>query len=338
MKPLRVGLMGFGRIGRNVLRQVLHREDIAIVAISDLGRPESLAYLLAFDTIYGRLSERVRLEGKTLHAGRHRARLLKGRSPDEMPWDAFDVDVVVEATHAWRRRADLEGHLASGARRVILSTPALDAIDRTILHGVNHADLGPDDRIVSCGSSTTQVLGLVLKILHDAAGVECAMKTTVHAYTSDQRLSDTVADELRLSRSAAENLIPNHSWSPGVVEACLPALEGRIEGIAINVPVPNGSILDLTVQLNDPLDAKQVNACLREAATGPCVRWLDYATDPIVSRDILGNTHSGVFDSLATLALPGGLIRTITWYDNGWGYAARIVETIEAMAAFGEAS
>lgn len=335
MTPARIALMGFGRLGRNVMRQVLAREDINVVAISDLAEPEAMAYLLRFDTIYGRLAEEVVLHQGHLTAGRHRARIVKAGRPEEMPWGELGVDVVVEATHAFRRRDDLNGHLAAGARRVILSTPPLDAIDRILLHGVNHRDLAPGDRIVSCGSSTTQVLGLMLKILDDAGGVEAALKTTVHAYTSDQSLADAARENLRLSRSAAENLIPNWSWSPGVVTSILPSLRGRLDGIAINVPVSNGSNLDLVVQLRRPLAAADINRIVLEAAEGPCAPWLEYATEPLVSRDVLGNPHSGVFDSLATLALPTGLVKLVTWYDNGWGYAARIVETIGAMASLG---
>jgi glyceraldehyde 3-phosphate dehydrogenase (phosphorylating) len=332
---IRVGLMGFGRIGKNIFRQVFDREDITIAAISDLGDPESMAYLLEYDTIYGHFPAEVRLEGKYLMAGRQRSRLLKGTHPDQMPWDAFDIDVVVEATHAYRRRADLQGHLDSGARRVILSTPAKDAIDRTIVHGVNHETLAAGDRIVSCASATTHVLGLMLKILDEAVGVERAMMTSVHAYTSDQKLSDAVAKNLRRSRSAAENLIPNWSWSPRVVGDLLPRLKGKIDGMAVNVPVPNGSNLDLAVQLKRSLKTEEVNDIVRRAAEGPYRAWLEYSAEPLVSSDVIGNPHSAVFDSLATLALDGGLVKTITWYDNGWGYAARIVETLCAMARFG---
>ena len=328
--------MGFGRLGRNALRQVLKREDIDVVAISDLAEPESLAYLLRFDTIYGRLEAEVALRGGHLVAGRHRARLVAGGRPEAMPWGDLGVDIVVEATHMFRHRDDLSGHLKAGARRVILSTPPIGAIDRVLLYGVNHEELAAGDRIVSCASSTTQILGLMLKILDEAVGVQAALKTTVHAYTGDQSLADAAASNLRLSRSAAENLIPNESWSPGIVESILPAFEGRLGGIAVNVPVSNGSNLDLVVQLGRPLDVAQLNAILRDAAQGRFARWLEYATEPLVSRDVIGNPHSGVFDSLATMVLPSGLAKTLTWYDNGWGYAARIVETIGAMASLGD--
>jgi len=329
---IRVGLMGFGRIGKNIFRQAFQREDIDIVAISDLGTPESLAYLLEYDTIYGRFSGQVELKGKHLRAGRQHARLLRGSRPDEMPWDAFDVDVVVEATHIYRTRGELQGHIDSGAKRVLLTSPALDEIDRTVIPGVNQDELKPSDRIVSCASSTTHVLGLLLKILDGAFGVERAMMTTVHAYTSDQKLSDTVSDNPRRSRSAAENLIPNWSWSPGVVEKLMPRMKGRVDGMAINVPVPNGSNLDLATQLGKSAKIDEVNAVVKEAAAGPYSRWLEYASDPLVSSDVIGNLHSAIFDSLATVSLEGGLVKTVTWYDNGWSYAARIIETIEAFA------
>ena len=246
--------MGFGRIGRNLFRQAVEREDFEIVAISDLGTPEAMAYLLNFDTIYGRFPEEVTLDGKYLAAGRQRARLLKGVAPEDMPWDAYNVDVVVDSTGVYRKRSQLEGHLRSGAHRVILTTPALDSIDRTVVHGVNEQSLRPEDRIVSCASSTTHALALMLKVLDEAFGVERAMMTTVHAYSSDQKLSDTITPNLRRSRSAAENLIPNWTWSPGVVEKMMPHLKGKIDGIAVNVPVPNGSNLDLSAQLRGAPD------------------------------------------------------------------------------------
>ncbi len=331
---LRIGIMGFGRIGRNLFRQAREREDIDVVAISDLGSPEAMAYLLEYDTIYGRFPGNVELDGKYLKAGRQRARLLKGVTPEDMPWDAYEVDIVVESTGAYRLREQLEGHLRSGARRVILTTPALDEIDRTIVHGLNDDTLRPEDRIISCASTTTHALGLTLKVLDEAVGVERALMTSVHAYSSDQKLSDTFTPDLRRSRSAAENLIPNSTWSPDVVEAMMPHLKGRIDGMAVNVPVPNGSNLDLTMQIRKELDKDALNAVVREAAAGELGRYLEYADEPIVSSDVIGNDHSAIFDSLATLALPGGLVKTITWYDNGWGYATRILDTVATLGGF----
>jgi len=331
---IRIGIMGFGRIGKNIFRQAYKDEDIEIVAISDLGTPESMAYLLEYDTIYGRFPDEVSLEGMYLQAGRQRTRLLRGTRPDEMTWDAYGADIVIDSTGAYRHRAELQGHIDAGAQRVILTTPAVDEIDRTIVHGINDQNLSPDDRVVSCASTTTHVLGLMIKILDDAVGVEHAMMTTVHAYSSDQKLSDAATPDLRRSRSAAENLIPNSTWSPDIVEKMLPHLEGKLGGIAINVPVPNGSNLDLSSQLKRTVTADEVNEIVRETAEGSLKGYVQYATEPIVSSDVIGNGHSAVFDSLATIALSGGLVKTICWYDNGWGYASRILETARTLGGF----
>jgi glyceraldehyde 3-phosphate dehydrogenase len=329
--PIRIGIMGFGRIGKNIFRQAYKREDIEIVAISDLGTPEAMAYLLEYDTIYGRFPNEVALEGKYLRSGTQRARLLKGTVPEDMPWDAYDADVVIESTGVFRHRAELEGHLNAGAKKVILTTPAIDEIDRTVVHGVNDETLSSSDRIVSCASTTTHALGLMIKVLDEAVGIEHAMMTTVHAYSSDQKLSDSVTPNLRRSRSAAENLIPN--W-PAIVEMMMPHLKGKIDGMAINVPVPNGSNLDLSTQLKRGVTAEEVNAVVREASDGSLKPYLEYANEPIVSSDVIGNEHSAVFDSLATIALPGGAVKTITWYDNGWGYASRILDTVCTLGSF----
>jgi glyceraldehyde 3-phosphate dehydrogenase len=331
---IRIGIMGFGRIGKNLFRQAYQHDDIEIVAISDLGTPESIAYLLEYDTIYGRFPDEVTLEGRYLRAGRQRTRLLRGTRPEDMAWDAYGADIVIESTGVYRRRAELEGHIDAGAQRVILTTPAVDDIDRTVVHGVNDHLLTADDRLVSCASTTTHALGLMIKILDSAVGVEHAMMTSVHAYSSDQKLSDSAMPDLRRSRSAAENLIPNATWAPNMVEEMLPHLTGKLDGIAINVPVPNGSNLDLSTQLKRSLTAEEVNEIVREAAEGSLSDYVEYASEPIVSSDVIGNEHSAVFDSLATIALPGGLIKTITWYDNGWGYASRILETAHTLGGF----
>jgi len=332
--PVRIGIMGFGRIGKNIFRQAYERKDVEIVAISDLGTPESLAYLLEFDTIYGRFPGEVELDGRYLKAGNQRARLLKGARPEDMPWEAYDADIVIESTGAFRHAAELQGHIDSGTKAVILTTPAIDEIDRTIVHGLNEDTLAATDRIVSCASTTVHALGIMIKVLDEAVGVEQAMMTTVHAYSSDQQLADAVTADLRRSRSAAENLIPNENWSPDMVEFLMPHLQGRLDGMAINVPVPNGSNIDLSTQLKRSVTKDEVNEIVRSAAENGLSKYLEYATEPIVSRDVIGNEHSVVFDSLATIALEGGLVKTIGWYDNGWGYASRIIDTALAMGDF----
>ncbi len=333
--PVRIGIMGFGRIGKNIFRQACERDDIEIVAISDLGTPESLAYLLEYDTIYGRFPGEVELDGRYLKAGKQRARVLKGARPEDMPWEAYDADIVIESTGAFRHCAELEGHIESGAKKVILTTPAMDAIDRTIIHGLNQDTLTASDRIVSCASTTVHALGIMIKVLDEAVGVEHAMMTTVHAYSSDQTLADAVTPDLRRSRSAAENLIPNANWSPEMVEFLMPHLEGKLDGMAINVPVPNGSNLDLSTQLKRSVTVDEVNEIVRSAAENGLSRYLQYSEEPIVSSDVIGNDHSVVYDSLATIALEGGLVKTIAWYDNGWGYSSRLIETALAMGSLG---
>jgi glyceraldehyde 3-phosphate dehydrogenase len=332
--PVRIGIMGFGRIGKNIFRQAYERKDVEIVAISDLGTPESLAYLLEFDTVYGRFPGEVELEGRYLKAGNQRARVLKGARPEDMPWEAYDADIVIESTGTFRHAAELQGHIDSGAKAVILTTPAIDEIDRTIVHGLNEDTLTATDRIVSCASTTVHALGTMIKVLDEAVGVEQAMMTTVHAYSSDQQLADAVTADLRRSRSAAENLIPNENWSPNMVEFLMPHLKGKLDGMAINVPVPNGSNLDLSTQLKRSVTKDEVNEIVRSAAENGLSQYLQYATEPIVSRDVIGNEHSVVFDSLATIALEGGLVKTIGWYDNGWGYASRLIDTALAMGDF----
>jgi len=332
--PIRVGLMGFGRIGRNFFRQVYNHPDIDVVAISELGSPEAVAYLLEFDTIYGKFPDEVSLDGKYLKAGRQSSRLVKGLRPDDMPWDAFDVDVVIDTTLQYRERAELQGHLESGAPRVIISRPSLGAIDSTLIHGVNSDSLGPQDRLISVSSATCQALGLMLKVLDDVSVVDRAMMTSVHAYTSDQKLSDAMAAELRRARSAAENLIPNMSWAPDVVTSIMPQLKGRVEGMAVNVPVPNGSCLDLAVQVRKPLSIEEINDAFRVASEGPLKGLLGYAAEPVVSSDVIGMSESVVYDSLASISMEGGLLKVIGWYDNGWGISARIVDTLLTIREF----
>lgn len=329
---IRVGIMGFGRIGRNLFRQTWERDDIDIVAISDVGTPESMAYLLGFDTIYGRFPGELRREGPYLLAGRQRARMLRGVRPQDMPWDALGVDVVVEATGRYRRREDLHAHIESGARRVVLTNPAADHADMTVVQGVNDAGLGEGHRIVSCASTSTHALCVTLKVLDDAFGLRRAFVTVVHAYTSDQQLADRVTEDLRFSRSAAQNLIPNHTFLPSLVGQVMPHLAGKVDGMALNVPLPNGSNVDLVTDLADgDVTAGEVNAALRAAAQGPMAAVLGYEDAPIVSSDVIGDGRSAVIDSLATMVLPGGLAKTVSWFDNGWGFAGRVADTVTVL-------
>lgn len=335
---IRIGISGFGRIGRNVFRIGYGRPEFQFMAVSDVAGLESLAYLLKHATIEGTFGEEVRVEGNHLVCGSHRMRYVHESTPGVIPWDVLGVDIVMECTGRFRTRAANAQHLAAGAKKVILSTPALDEIDRTIINGVNDGELRPEDRLVSNGSSSSHALALTLKVLNDAFGVKRAMMTTVHAYTGDQQLSDTAQPGLRWSRSAAQNIIPNATWAPGAVQRMIPGLQGRITGLALNVPVAVGSNIDLTAQIAKPATAQEVNAAFREAALGPYKGLVDFTEDPIVSSDVRGNFCSAVIDASATMGIGKDLIKVIAWFDNGWAYAARMLELAAMMAGVSEES
>lgn len=329
---VRIGIMGFGRLGRNMFRIAHDQPDVEFVAVSDIADADSLAYLLQFSTVEGRFPIDVRREGSYLVAGRQRVRVLRGSHPGDVPWDVLGADIVIESTGQFRRRADLQKHLDAGAKRVILSTPPQDEIDRLVIVGINDDQLRPTDRLLSAGSSSVHALALLLKALQEGVGVKRAVMTTVHAYTSDQQLSDTAKPGLRWSRSAAQNIIPNSSWAPRAVQELLPELRGKISGMALNVPVPPGSVIDLNAELAKPLSAAEVNALVQKAAAGKYKGLIEYTEDPIVSSDVVGCSASGMFDAQATMSLGNGMIKCVIWYDNGWGYAYRMLELARKLA------
>jgi glyceraldehyde 3-phosphate dehydrogenase len=329
---IRVGISGFGRIGRNLFRIGYERPEFQFMAVSDVAGLDSLAYLLKHATIEGTFGGDVRVEGNTLVCGPQRMRYVHESTPGVIPWDLMGVDIVLECTGKFRTREALTKHLTAGAKKVLLSTPALDEIDRTIINGVNDGDLRPQDRIVSNGSSSAHALALTAKILHDAFRVKRAMMTTVHAYTGDQQLSDTARPGPRWSRSAAQNIIPNTTWAPGAVQRMMPDLAGKIMGLALNVPVAVGSNIDLTAQLDKPATVEEVNGVFREASQGKYKGLVDYTEEPIVSSDVRGNFCSAVIDASATMAIGNGLVKVIAWFDNGWAYAARMLDLAKRMA------
>jgi glyceraldehyde 3-phosphate dehydrogenase len=329
--------MGFGRIGRNVFRILYPRDDIQTVAIVDVAEPRALEYLLKFDTVHGRFKEPVWVKGDQLYAGGRRIRMLQQTAPGDVDWAGLGVDIVVEATGKYRTREVLERHLERGARRVILTVPPRDEVDAIVVMGVNDQVLTPDCRIVSNASCTANALAPVCKVLNDAFGIEKGFMTTVHAYTNDQRLADVPHTELRRSRAAAENIIPASTWSPRAVERILPELTGRLDGIALCVPVPDGSSVDLVTLMKQDVNAEDVNQVVRSAAATRFKNIIEYIDEPIVSSDVIGNSHSAVFDALSTQVIGGNLLKTLTWYDNGWGYASRVVELILRMAEWDRA-
>jgi glyceraldehyde 3-phosphate dehydrogenase len=334
---VRIGLMGFGRIGRNLFRILDQREDLRIEAISDIADPKALEYLLRFDTVLGKYPYDVSIRDGVLHSRGRQVRVLNGREPGDVPWGSLGVDIVVEATARYRSRREIARHLESGARRVVLCVPPTDPPDLTVVIGVNEDRLRKEHRIISNASCTAHCAAPLLKVLHEAFGVERALFTTVHAYTSRDRLADVPDDDLRRGRAAAENIIPTATNAAAMLIELMPSLRGRIEGMAMNVPVPDGSCIDLVCRTERPATRESVNAAVRSAAAGPLAGILEYEEDPIVSSDVIGNPHSSIFDALSTMVMGDRLVKTVAWYDNGWGYARRVVDLIERLARLEDA-
>ena len=335
-RPLRIALFGFGRVGRNIFRIGYKNPLFEFVAISDLGQPESMHYLLMRDSIHGTMNDKIELDGNNLIYNNHKVRLLEGGIPGSIPWDAYNIDLVIDTTGAYRSRSELQPHIDAGAKRVFVTKPPKDSIDRIIIKGLNDNEINRNDKIISTTSATTQVLALMLKVLDDAFGVSQAMMTTVHAYTSDQPLADAVRSDLRRSRSAVQNIIPNETWAPEYVTQLMPQFKDKIAGMAINVPVANGSCVDLTTEMKEMPTIEQVNATFKNASEKSYRDIIGYTEDPIVSSDAIGSGNTMVFDTQATMIASNKLLKTIAWFDNGWGFANRILELADAYASLGE--
>jgi glyceraldehyde 3-phosphate dehydrogenase len=330
---IRVGINGFGRIGRSVYRIAYARKDIEFVAINDVTDRKTLAYLTKYDTVMGNFAGPISLDGNTLIAGNQKTQMLSEPDPARIPWKDLGVEIVIEATGRFTKRADLEKHLAAGAKKVLLTVPAKDPIDAMIVLGVNDETLKPEHKIVSNASCTTNCLGPIAKILHENFGIERGLMTTVHAYTNDQRLSDFPHKDPRRARAANENIIPTTTGAARAVGKVYPALNGKLDGLAMRVPVPNGSTVDLVVRLSRKVTAMEVNEAVRKASEGKHKGIVQYSTDPIVSSDIIGNPHSAIFDAPFTRVLGGDLIKVVAWYDNEWGYSQRVVDLLPRLAA-----
>ena len=333
---IKLAINGFGRIGRCVYRIALNRPDVQVVGINDIADPKALAYLLKYDTVMGRLDADVALEGNVLRVAGQEARFTAERDPAALPWKDLGVDVVVEATGRFKTREDLNKHLEAGATRVILTVPPAEPIDATVVLGVNVYLLSGDLRMVSNASCTTNCLAPLAKVLHATFGIEKALMTTVHAYTNDQRLAEVANHrDLRRSRAAAENIIPTTTGAAKAVGKVLPELEGRLDGMSMRVPIPDGSIIDLVAEMQSDVTVQEVNEALAKAAeSGPLKGIIQYNVDPIVSSDIIGNPHSCVFDSELTQVTGKRLLRVVAWYDNEWGYSNRVVDLAERLQAF----
>ena len=330
---INIALFGFGRIGRNLFRLGYDNPKYNFVAISDFGSAEALHYLLVRDSIHGAMKDNVELDGNHLAVKEQKPRIISGGEPGNIPWDAFNVDIVIDATGRFLKRDELSAHLDSGAKRVIISRNPKDDIDRYVIPGINESSIHSSDKIISTTSSTTQVLALMLKMLDEEFGMQRAMMTTVHAYTSDQPLADAAGVDLRRSRSAVENIIPNTTSAPSIVEELMPQFSGKVDGIAFNVPVPNGSCVDLTTELNRMPSIEEANNAIKKYSDTSMKGIVGYTSDPIVSSDVIGREETMVYDEKATMITKDSLLKTLCWYDNGWGFASRILDVVDAYAA-----
>ena len=329
---MRIAINGFGRIGRSVFRILNSKPDVDVVAINDIFDKGALAYLLKYDTVMGRFPETLSLEGDILKTESQSVKLVAERDPSSLPWGEMGVDIVVESTGIFRTKAQLENHLSAGAKRVVLTVPAKDDIDYTVVLGVNDDGLKPEHRIVSNASCTTNCLAPMAKVLNDSFGIELGVINTIHAYTNDQRLADVPHSDWRRSRAAAENVIPTTTGAAKAVGKVLPELDGKLDGIAMRVPVPDGSVVDFNILLEKDVTEDEVNEAVREAATtGPLKNVLEYSTLPVVSTDIIGNPHSSIFDAPFTRVVDGNFVKTLNWYDNEWGYSNRVADLLGVL-------
>jgi glyceraldehyde 3-phosphate dehydrogenase len=328
---IRIGINGFGRIGRLVFRRALEFEDVEVVKINDLTDNATLAYLLKYDTVHGVFHGEVQADADAIYVNGKKVLASSEPDPKALKWGEVGVDFVIESTGVFRSRDKAAQHLQAGAKKVIISAPAKDAVDATIVLGVNDHQLDPSMQIVSNASCTTNCIAPMVKVLDDAFGVEQGYVTTVHAYTADQRLQDAPHKDLRRARAAAMNIVPTTTGAAKAVGLVLPHLQGKLDGIAIRVPTITGSITDLVVTLKTSASVEAINEAFQSAANTHLKGILQYCEDPIVSSDIVGNPHSCIFDALST-AVNGKMAKVLGWYDNEWGYACRLVDLVRKMA------
>ena len=332
---VKVGINGFGRIGRNVFRAALNNSNIEIVAINDLTDANMLAHLLKYDTVHGTLAEDVTVDGEYLVVGGHKVKVLAERDPAQLGWGSLGVDVVVESTGRFTKREDAAKHLEAGAKKVIISAPANNE-DITIVMGVNEDKYdAANHHVLSNASCTTNCLAPFAKVLNDQFGIKRGMMTTVHSYTNDQQILDLPHKDYRRARAAAENMIPTSTGAAKAVALVLPELKGKLNGMAMRVPTPNVSVVDLVAELEKDVTVDEVNAALKEAAEGPLKGILAYSDLPLVSSDYNGATVSSTIDALSTMVIEGNMVKVLSWYDNEVGYSNRVVDLVDYIASKG---
>lgn len=332
---VKVGINGFGRIGRNVFRAALSNPNVEIVAINDLTDAKTLAHLLKYDSVHGVLKESVEVSGNNLIVGGKEITVLAERDPGQLKWADYGVEIVVESTGRFTKREDAAKHLEGGAKKVIISAPATNE-DITVVMGVNHEKYDPAQHtVISNASCTTNCLAPFAKVLLEKYGIVRGLMTTVHSYTNDQQILDLPHKDLRRARAAAENIIPTSTGAAKAVSLVLPELKGKLNGMAMRVPTPNVSVVDLVVELKKDVTVEEVNAALKEAAEGPLKGILAYSEEPLVSSDYNGNPVSSAVDALSTMVIDGNMVKVVAWYDNEWGYSNRVVELSQYLAERG---
>ncbi len=328
---MKIGINGFGRIGRQIFR-ILHERGMSdsVIMINDLTDNETLAHLLKYDSSYGKFAGKVTHDAESIFVDGHKIRVTEMRNPEDLPWAEMNVDVVVESTGFFRKRADAAKHIAAGAKKVLISAPSPDS-DFDIMMGVNNFEYDKDSGdIISNASCTTNSLAAVMKILDAEFGVAQAMLTTIHSYTNDQRILDGPHKDLRRARNAATNMIPTTTGAAKAVAGVMPQFKGIFDGVSVRVPTPTGSLSDVTIMLKKDTTKEELNAAIKSAAEGAYKGIIDYEEDPIVSSDIVGNPHSAIFDSQMTMTM-GKMAKIFVWYDNEWGYSSRMVDVLELM-------
>jgi glyceraldehyde 3-phosphate dehydrogenase len=329
---IRVGINGFGRIGRNILRAALHEKELEFVAVNDITDAPTLAHLLKYDSILGNLEDEVKAEGDTIRVAGRSIKVLAMKDPSQLPWKALDVEYVIESTGLFTEAEKAKAHLTAGAKKVIISAPAKNE-DLTIVMGVNHEKYDPRKHtIVSNASCTTNCLGPVAKVLHDSFGIVKGQMTTVHSYTNDQKILDLPHKDLRRARAAAMSMIPTSTGAAKAIYLAIPELKGKLDGVAIRVPTPNVSLVDLTVELGKNATAAEINGALKEAANGKMKGILAVTDEELVSIDFRGNPHSSIVDGPLTKVVDGNLAKVFSWYDNEWGFSNRVKDLIFYMA------
>lgn len=331
--PIKVGINGFGRIGRNVLRAALQHAEVEVVAINDLTEPSMLAHLLKYDSVHGRFQAEVGHDRENIIVDGKAIKVFSQNEPDKLPWGELEVDIVVESTGRFTNREQAAKHLEAGAKKVIISAPAKDA-DFYVVMGVNQEKYDPyHHHVISNVSCTTNCLAPIVKVLHETYGLRRGIMTTIHAYTNDQRVLDLPHRDYRRARAAAQNIIPTSTGAAQAVALVLPEMKGRLNGMAMRVPTANVSVIDLVAELEREGATEAVNATLKEAAEGPFKGIMAYSEEPLVSSDFLGDPHSATVDALSTLMIESNLVKVVAWYDNEWGYSNRIVDLIEYIGS-----